>query len=190
MQWMITTAIVRSCLPDHLTFKLGCTRDHARSPIGLSLTRPVTPLQTPGLRRTPCLSTCRRSQWPGLGAEAGSACFYYVIPPLCVGPLAGGVAPNKQGIVKIHKCVWVTPFRDNPLLMTVQKMQGCSDKEARGHVQGATPRWHSCSYSDEEQEQTLKRRSERNVWWEVTPCLVGHHNDFSFYIQWNEKKLL
>ena len=29
------------------------------------------------------------------------------------------VSPNKPGFVGRHKCVWVTPFRDAPLFMTI-----------------------------------------------------------------------
>lgn len=38
---------------DHPTLKLGCTRNHARSPAGLLLHRTLPPLQPPGFRPMP-----------------------------------------------------------------------------------------------------------------------------------------
>lgn len=71
------------------------------------------------------LSICRHHQWWGL--HVGSllhSLLSHKLPPLCVTwvwlyRLIREVSPNKPGFVGRHKCVWVTPFRDAPLFMTI-----------------------------------------------------------------------
>lgn len=53
-----------------------------------------------------------------------SSSFYHIsalcVCNLCVTLLASRkVSPNKPGIMERHKGVWVTPFRDTPLIMTI-----------------------------------------------------------------------
>lgn len=99
---------------DHLTLKLGCT--------GSCIRRCAATLCLKLVPSSPSADTTSDGNFT---SEVYSTRFFHLSSPsLCATcvwlyRLVRGVFSNEPGFVGRHKCVWVTPFRDAPLFMTI-----------------------------------------------------------------------